>query len=78
MDNFDPYDVFLATATNIPQLLKTGFVLQGHIYELEVDGIFADIITCLKTGNGLSCADAKIYTLSVLNNVFALHWIMLN
>ncbi len=32
MDNFDPYDVFLAIATNIPQLLKTGFVLQGHIY----------------------------------------------
>ncbi len=31
--NFDPYNVFLAIATNIPVLLKTGFVLQGHIYE---------------------------------------------
>ncbi len=31
MDNFDPYNVFLAIATNIPQWLKTGFVLQGHI-----------------------------------------------
>ncbi len=31
MDNFDPYNVFLAIATNIPQQLKTGFVLQGHI-----------------------------------------------
>ncbi len=30
--NFDPYNVFLAIATNIPQRLKTGFVLQGHIY----------------------------------------------
>ncbi len=29
-DNFDPYDVLLATATNIPVLLKTGFVVQGH------------------------------------------------
>ncbi len=28
IDNFDPYNVFLAIATNI---LKTGFVVQGHI-----------------------------------------------
>ncbi len=33
IDNFDPYNVFLAIATNIPQRLKTGFVVQGHIYE---------------------------------------------
>ncbi len=31
MYNFDPYNVFLAIATNIPQLLKTGFVVQGQI-----------------------------------------------
>ncbi len=31
MDNFDPFNVFLAIATNIPQELKTGFVVQGHI-----------------------------------------------
>ncbi len=31
INNFDPYNVFLAIATNIPQRLKTGFVLQGHI-----------------------------------------------
>ncbi len=30
-DNFDPYNVFLAIATNILQRLKTGFVIQGHI-----------------------------------------------
>ncbi len=30
--NFDPYNVFLGIATNIPVLLKTAFVLQGHIY----------------------------------------------
>ncbi len=29
--NFDPYNVFLAIATNIPQQLMTGLVLQGHI-----------------------------------------------
>ncbi len=29
--NFDPFNVFLAIATNIPPRLKTGFVLQGHI-----------------------------------------------
>ncbi len=32
MDNFDPYNVFLAIATNIPVLLMTAFVLQGHIW----------------------------------------------
>ncbi len=29
--NFDPYNVLLSIATNIPQQLKTGFVVQGHI-----------------------------------------------
>ncbi len=29
---FYPYNVILAIATNIPVLLMTGFVLQGHIY----------------------------------------------
>ncbi len=31
MDNFDPYNVLLAIATNIPVLLMTAFVLLGHI-----------------------------------------------
>ncbi len=31
MYNFDPYNVLLAIATNIPQRLKTGFAPgQGH------------------------------------------------
>ncbi len=30
MYNFDPYNVLLAIATNIPVLLMTGFVVQGH------------------------------------------------
>ncbi len=29
--NFDPYNVLLSIATNIPVLLMTAFVLQGHI-----------------------------------------------
>ncbi len=33
MYNFDPYNVLLAIATNIPVLLMTAFVLQGHILE---------------------------------------------
>ncbi len=36
MYNFDPYTILLVIATNIPQRLKTGFVVQGHIYELQV------------------------------------------
>ncbi len=31
-----PYNVLLAIATNIPVLLMTAFVLQGHIYWLRV------------------------------------------
>ncbi len=31
MYHFDPYNVLLAIATNIPVLLMTAFVLQGHI-----------------------------------------------
>ncbi len=31
MDNFEPYNVLLSIATNIPVLLMTAFVLQGHI-----------------------------------------------
>ncbi len=30
MYNFDPYNVLLSIATNIPVLLMTAFVLQGH------------------------------------------------
>ncbi len=29
--NFDPCNVILAIATNIPQQLKTGFMVLGHI-----------------------------------------------
>ncbi len=32
MDNFDPYNVLLAIATNIPVLLMTVFVLQGMLF----------------------------------------------
>ncbi len=31
IDHFDPYNVLLAIATNIPVLLMTGFVVQVHI-----------------------------------------------
>ncbi len=31
-DNIDPHKVLLAISTNIHQRLKTGFVVQGHIW----------------------------------------------
>ncbi len=31
MDNFALYNVLLAIATNLPVLIMTGFVVQGHI-----------------------------------------------
>ncbi len=34
--NFDKYNVLLAIATNIPQRLKTGFVLQGLILDPSI------------------------------------------
>ncbi len=33
---FDPYSVFLAISTNIPQRLKIGFVVQGHTHSHTV------------------------------------------
>ncbi len=36
INNFDPYNVLLAIATNIPVLLMTGFVLQGHVCQLNL------------------------------------------
>ncbi len=36
MYNFDPYNVFLAIATNILMLLKAGFVVKGHIKEASI------------------------------------------
>ncbi len=36
IDSFDPYNVFLAIATNTPQQLKTGFVVQGHKYVIRL------------------------------------------
>ncbi len=35
MYNFDPYNVLLAIATNIPQRLKTGFVLQARVTNVK-------------------------------------------
>ncbi len=35
-DNFDPYNVFFAIATNILQRHKTDFVFQGHILFLFI------------------------------------------
>ncbi len=46
MDNFDPYNVFLAITTNIPQRLQTGFVVQSHILILSLaycSIVFTDI-----------------------------------
>ncbi len=34
MYNFDPYNVLLAIATNIPQRLKTGFVLHARVSQM--------------------------------------------
>ncbi len=39
IDNFDPHNVLLAIATNIPVLLMTGFVLQGHMWNWLCDKI---------------------------------------
>ncbi len=34
-NNFDPYNVLLAIAINIPQRLKTGFVVQARVTNVE-------------------------------------------
>ncbi len=46
MDNFDPYNVLLAIATNIPVLLMTAFVLQGHILESLLVSCMFSLLIC--------------------------------
>ncbi len=53
----DPYNVFLAIATNVPVLLKTGFVVQDHIFTIllfycvfdQINTALMSIKTTLKT-----------------------------
>ncbi len=41
IDNFDPYNVLLAIATNIPMRLMIGFGVQGHIFHnIDVYSLF--------------------------------------
>ncbi len=51
MYNFDSYNVLLSIATNIPVLLMTAFVLQGHI--LVMHDIIGPILE--SADNGLKC-----------------------
>ncbi len=46
MDNFDSYNVLLVIATNIPVLLMTAFVLQGHSYAImhQINAFFCTIM----------------------------------
>ncbi len=46
MYNFDPYNVFLVIATNIPQRLKTAFVLQGHVLDKAEMFIAPSVCLC--------------------------------
>ncbi len=50
MDHFDPYSVLLAIATNIPVLLMTGFVLQGHKYTKLLTYV-VQYVMCTNTKN---------------------------
>ncbi len=40
INNFDPYNILLAIATNTPQRLNTAFVLQGHVYSAALDVMY--------------------------------------
>ncbi len=44
MYNFDPYNVLLSIATNIPVLLMTAFVLQGHIFNMKGSTVKSTIL----------------------------------
>ncbi len=39
MDHFDSYNALLAIATNTHMVLKTGFVLQGHIFNAHCESL---------------------------------------
>ncbi len=58
--NFDPYNVFLAIATNIPVWLKTGFVVQGHVCVCVCVCVTLDHKTCLKS-HWYICSNSQKY-----------------
>ncbi len=47
MDSFDPYNIYLAIATNIPQLLMTSFVVQGHIWVVCLFAVSGNLSFCV-------------------------------
>ncbi len=61
VDHFDPYNVFLTIATNIPVQLMTFFVVQGHIYTSK---------TYLGVHSGSLRAPNKLESPLVKNNIF--------
>ncbi len=83
MDNFDPYNVFLSIATNIPVLLMTAFVLQGHIYCRKYFFTFFIQLSCSDRWMPLSILGISLHVISyyyyfyesVLENDWNIHCI---
>ncbi len=63
MDNFDPYNIFLAIATYIPVLLMTGFVVQDHIYTKS-----CYVLLCLKT------AILTFFTIDMIQEIYGIFY----
>ncbi len=80
MDNFDPYNVLLSIATNIPVLLMTAFVNGCYfsIVQKKSNKVHPSIIKCASRGSGgrikASCSESmrfckkNIHIYSVINS----------
>ncbi len=73
MYNFDPYNVLLTIATNIPVLLMTSFVLQGHKYNSREEKMTAIsvsrrfLMVYLLDQQKPSCSPANLINADCLN-----------
>ncbi len=72
MYNFDSYNVLLSITTNIPVLLMTAFVLQGHIYRnkkaiILYTGKSKDKLCLMRTTSAGGNHYPKIFILNLYN-----------
>ncbi len=63
MYNFEPYNVFLAIATNIPQRLKTASVLQGHRCQVKSEVKWLRSLLCGSSGRRGSDVRVRLWLL---------------
>ncbi len=80
--NFDPYNVLLTIATNIPVLLMTGFVVQGHMCarprQCNSQGWVQDHMFMVLVYHGLRSMWTRSWLWCLIFDLDSLEWVSLD